>query len=284
MDMDELPVLMAAQPVEIAKRAGHAHALQPKIDGHRIIIDHRGTKPRILNRKGGTYGAGPFSAPIPSALYRHRMVVDGEYVPSLGTYFAFDCLYSGRQLMTRSLHDRYATLRDNLQLCDGVRFFNDITRDAKNNFFLIPVNWHENEINSLRQWFPHVDGMVYKLVGSSYTPGETRDWKKFKFVYDLDAVVTGLNLEGKSNAELSVFDPLTEKYFVVGKASTSGKGKIQLGDVVQVRFLQFTAAGRLREPRIMEIRDDKDATECTVAQLIPFIQRDPSVDSPSPDN
>ena len=55
----------------------------------------------------------------------------------------------------------------------------------------------------------------------------------------------------------------------IGQVSTIGKGDVNAGDVIEVRFMGVTdpTAPRLYQPRIMRKRTDKSAAECSDTQL-----------------
>ena len=50
----------------------------------------------------------------------------------------------------------------------------------------------------------------------------------------LDCAVTAMNIDGKSNCELTLWDPLSDADFPVGKASTSGKIGVKVGSVAEL--------------------------------------------------
>jgi ATP-dependent DNA ligase len=266
------PPILASLPTEIFSldRVSDGNWwLEPKYDGHRVLIDYRGDIPRILNRNGRVYSAGPFKLKVPE-LFK-GMVVDGEYLPKEVKYVAFDLLaheiphsdeWQGatawRLYDPISWETRHDSLRDLVQL------LNDPS-------FIAPAHTKLGSEIARIKTLPNVDGVVFKRPDSLYTPGRTTDWLKYKFTADLDAAITALNIDDKSNCELSVWDPLSERFFPVGKASTSGKGRVKIGTVVTVRFLKLTENLRLREPRIVDIRDDKAPQDCGVDQLIPFV-------------
>lgn len=238
--------------------------IEPKWDGHRVIIDYRGDEPKILNRKGQPYSAGPFRIRVASHL--RGTVIDGEYLPQERRYHAFDLLYSDEAgdddlEYARPLAERYTLLAAALD-CMPDRIYLVMRHIASS------------------EWIAHyrayalsgrpIDGVLFKRADSPYTPGRTTDWLKYKFVDEIDCAVTALNIDNKSNCELTLWDPLSEQNFAVGKASTSGKLGVKVGSVVTVRFLKFTGV-RLREPRIVRVRDDKTPHECGIDQLIPFV-------------
>jgi ATP-dependent DNA ligase len=249
----------------IGERLGTSNTwwIEPKYDGHRVIIDYRTDIPKILNRNGRAYSAGPFRPKVPDAM--RGCVVDGEYLPQDAVYRVFDVLkyrVDDDLDYRRHYEDRtdfsYAVFDPDVDLS-----FKCVIRHRASHAW----------INVIRGWANEgqpIDGVIFKLAHSPYTPGRTAHWLKFKFVSTLDAYVSRLNIDNKSNCALSLYDPLSDTEFEVGKASTAGKF-VKVGSVVEVRFLKFTAGGRLREPRIIHVRDDKQPRECQIDQLIPFV-------------
>ncbi len=231
---------------------------QPKYDGHRVLIDYRESKPKILNRKGELYGAGPFKLDVP--YHFKSYVIDGEYLHKHSRYIAFDLLWDP---FIGDLTKSFVT--DRVKMLDGL-----IGSRGHPGFRKCPTRFTIPD-DVLNEWKSEslLDGLIAKRMYSTYTFGRNSDWKKCKFVSDLDAVVTKLNIDSKSNCELSLRDPVSGTWFEVGKASTLGK-MIKKGDVVQVRFLKFTGS-RLREPRIIEVRTDKTPDECSIVQLADFV-------------
>ena len=266
---DDFPII-ASVPTEVfAPKYGDGWFMEPKFDGHRVIVDYRGDTPRFLNRNGQTYGAGPFRVPIPESWKGY--VIDGEYMPTRGglsnasasgeaAYHFFDVLKIPSD--DAIVYGRPLFARRNL--------LPEVPHDANDIFRITCLLSNESDLAHWRENWKFIDGVVFKKRGSIYVPGKSNSWLKYKFVSDIDVYVTALAIDDKSNCELSIWDPLSDTEFKVGKASTSGKS-VKLGDVVTVRFLKLTEAGRLREPRIVDVRSDKAQKDCTIDQLIPFM-------------
>ena len=242
--------------------------LEAKQDGHRVLIDYRGHTPKILNRNGRPYSAGPFRLDVPE-LFR-GMVIDGEYMPQDQEFWAFDLLKDDGD--TDLCYERPYYERTH-RLASIIQALND--QDDRwpgwryDGYHMLTAG----NISSLRRLAEtgrrKIDGVVLKRKASVYVPGRSSDWLKYKFTNTVDAFLTRLNIDDKANAAVAVSDP-EGRVFEIGKVSTAGR-RVQVNSVVTVRFLKFTEGLRLREPRIVDVRDDKAPRECGVEQLIPYV-------------
>lgn len=120
---------------------------------------------------------------------------------------------------------------------------------------------------------PDAEGLVYK-------DGNMLRWAKEKRIASLEAVVTGtkdgngkyLGLLGA--LVLSVYDHDGVLVEVARCSGMTDAERIMMGEdeesligrVVEVEYQYVGAGGRLRHPRFLRFRDDKNAVECTVEQ------------------
>ena len=138
--------------------------------------------------------------------------------------------------------------------------------------------------------------MIAKRADSPYTAARSRDWLKFKCEQGQELVIGGFTAPRGSRVELGA---LLVGYFSDGKLRYAGKvgtgfDRATLRDlgarlrelrrdtpaftdasairergitwtapelVAQVAFTEWTSAGRLRHPRFLGLRTDKDAQE-----------------------
>lgn len=110
------------------------------------------------------------------------------------------------------------------------------------------------------------EGIVFKDTTKPYVAGRNTNMLKVKFTKDVDAVVSRTNVDGKTNALLSVFNE-EQQLIEIGKASLIGKEEVQTGDVVEVRYLYISNKDRLVQPHIKRKRHDKTPQECTLSQI-----------------
>lgn len=116
------------------------------------------------------------------------------------------------------------------------------------------------------------EGVVFKDIRSKYQEGRRDTWLKFKFMCDIDCVVTGKN-QGKANLILSVHKD--GRFVEVGKVSAlTGDGpNINIGDIVEVSCLYVTPTHRLYHAKMPRIRTDKTSVECSWDQIIDNIKK-----------
>ena len=181
------------------------------------------------------------------------IVLDGELVN--GEYMVFDCLgLSGEDLYSQPYVVRHSLL-DAILITDHVHAVKIAeTLEEKETLF---AQCRDNNI----------EGVVFQHRLATYHDGRTLSAYKYKFVKDVDCIVTDANSDGRNNFTLSVYRDrnLTE----IGKVSAlTGDGpRITIGDVVAVKCLYATPEGRLYQPTTPMLRADKTADECTFAQI-----------------
>lgn len=239
---------------------------EQKVDGDRNLLTSPGGDfpPTVITRNGT-----PYTKRIPESVRNLRFphdtapgtwILDGELVG--GEFWVFDLLAApGVDVGPDSpLHQRRAVLEA------------AFAGDAFPGLRLVPqAKTREQKIAlaeiALRDNF---EGLMIKKADSKYISGGRTDaWLKLKFVTTADVVVLDVRDDGKESLRLGLYNDsgiLTD----VGRSSLIGKeknGVISKGDVIEVRYLYVGAGGRLYQPTIMRKRTDKDAEECTFAQL-----------------
>lgn len=245
--------------------ASETYAAEPKLDGIRAVAVVENGSATLLNRRGVALSAGGretrqrIQRELERTLPTGRFVLDGELMPD-GSYWLFDIIEAG-SLVTSST--KFAERRMVLVQLAGLAGWN--ATDLVN---VVDHAVTEDEKRELLEMTAATgrEGIMLKRLDRAYFHGRSKDGFKVKHVKDIDLVVTAVNFEGRDNAVLSLrTDDGT--LIEVGRASTIGKGDVNIGDVVEVRFLYLGANGRLYQPRIMRVRDDKLANECTIDQL-----------------
>lgn len=117
------------------------------------------------------------------------------------------------------------------------------------------------------------EGVMLKHHDKPYRPGlRTQFCMKWKFWRSCEVVVIETCIDGKDNAALGLFDD-KGKLHPVGHASTIGKGTIQAGQIVEAKYLYMGAGGRLVQPEILRVRDDKKLEDCTFDQDITHVNK-----------
>lgn len=120
------------------------------------------------------------------------------------------------------------------------------------------------------------EGIMLKDVNARYFSGKRSDRiRKVKYWKSAEVIITELHREGKDNAVMEMLclgdcvHPRCHGRVEVGTISRIGKGAIQVGDVVEVKFLYVVdrAKPKLVQPTILRKRTDKGPEECTIDQL-----------------
>lgn len=261
----------------------NAWAFEQKLDGHRIMLcSPGGDFPPVAMTRNGT----PYTRKLPKALqdFRfpaddkpHKWILDGELVGD--TFWVFDIPRSPHTGVQDSLRSRRAYLErligaykhTAIKLVPHARTSAEKIRLAeialKNNY----------------------EGLVIKRIDAGYIAGRSDYWLKLKFVTTAECVVLDVRDDGKESVRLGMYGPsvgafdpkgsVTTKDRVmheVGRASLIGKeknGKINKGDVVEVKYLYAGAGNRLYQPTILRKRDDKLPEQCTTGQM-KFVNKD----------
>ncbi|HKP89032.1 MAG TPA: non-homologous end-joining DNA ligase [Thermoleophilaceae bacterium] len=271
-----------------------------KLDGIRCEAIKAGGEVRLLSRNElSLNGRFPEVAAALERDPADGFVVDGEVVAFDGpnTSFArlarrgqervpvflyvFDVMHAGgRDTRPQPLRERKRLLRGLLALEGPVRLTPHRNRDGEALF----------EEACRKGW----EGLIAKRADSPYTSRRSRDWLKLKCSAEQELVVGGYTAPKGSRQELGA---LLVGYFDGGKLRYAGKvgtgfDRATLHDlarrleplrredppfadevkarattwvepelVVQVGFSEWTRDGRLRHPRFLGVREDKDARE-----------------------
>ncbi len=204
-----------------------------------------------------------------------------EYVPVF--YYVFDILWlEGHDVRKLPLRTRKRLLRDALQFHGNVRWTQHRNRDGEA-FFKEACR---------KGW----EGLIAKRADSPYVATRSRDWLKFKCEHGQELVVGGYTEPRGSRVE---FGALLLGYYRDGELQYAGKvgtgfdtetlhalaaqlQKLKRQDspfenpaeikernvtwvepklVAQIGFTEWTRDHRLRHPRYLGLRDDKDASE-----------------------
>ncbi len=204
-----------------------------------------------------------------------------EYVPIF--YYVFDILWlDGHDVRKLPLRTRKRLLRDALQFHGNVRWTQHRNRDGEALF----------KEACRKGW----EGLIAKRADSPYVATRSRDWLKFKCEHGQELVIGGFTEPRGSRVE---FGALLLGYYVDGQLQYAGKVGTgfdtellhtlgaQLRDLAQkdspfaepgdikernvtwvepklvgeIGFTEWTRDHRLRHPRFLGLRYDKDASE-----------------------
>jgi bifunctional non-homologous end joining protein LigD len=199
-------------------------------------------------------------------------------------FYVFDITWlDGEDVRPLPLRERKRLLRDAIDFDDPVRFTTHRNGDG--------VDFYEEACR--KGW----EGLIAKRADSPYMTTRSRDWLKFKCEHGQEFVIGGFTAPRRSREE---FGALLLGYYRDGDLIYAGKVGTgfdramlrELGEqmrqrerptrpfagndkipgvrgatwvepelVAQIGFTEWTSDGRLRHPRFLGMRDDKDARE-----------------------
>lgn len=242
--------------------------VQQKIDGIRAMLQISGNQLTVV---GGGGNPVKSTTALPTAqaveawahdtftLGDYQLYIDGEIVN--GTWWMFDLARSPRTDETTPFQHRIAVLQAlhrKLNPPEHIR--------------LLPTAKDLDRKRRLVQAIHDTgsEGVILRHRRSSY------DWDlrtthtlKCKLTHTLDCVILDRNIGGpdKMNAVLGLTNS-TDELQPVGQCSMIGKPDAQPGDVVEVKYLYAGAGGKLVQPTVLRIRDDKPPADCNTDQLV----------------
>lgn len=257
--------------------AGPEWSFEQKLDGIRLLAFKNGDVVRLFSRTQHEQDL-PHIARAVAALPAAELVLDGEVEWDGSVFHVFDVLWmNGQSLTALPLESRRAQL-DTLVLQPPLRRV-PVLSDAE--------PW---ERAAREGW----EGVIAKRVGSPYEHRRSRLWVKMKCEASQELVVGGftqprgsrvglgalmvgyfrgadfvyagkvgtgldtrmlLDLRARLNAMAQEKSPFT----VATGLPRDGVHWVKPAVVVQVAFLQWTGHGKMRHPRLLGIRLDKDA-------------------------
>jgi bifunctional non-homologous end joining protein LigD len=274
---DWLPPMAATLTQE--RFTGPEWLFEQKLDGIRLLAYKDGDEVRLYSRNRLRQDV-PAIAGAVARLPVARAVFDGEMTWDHVAYHIFDILWiDGRDVRARPLEERQALLAD-LPLAPPLARVAPIDH---------PEPW---ELAREQRW----EGVVAKRRGSPYEPRRSPHWLKMKVEASQELVVGGFtDPQGKrvglGALLVGYFDG--EDLVFAGKIGTGFDTRLLLDlrarldaleiaaspftravglprvrahwvrpeIVVQVAFIQWTVHGKLRHPRLIGVRFDKDARE-----------------------
>jgi bifunctional non-homologous end joining protein LigD len=209
-------------------------------------------------------------------------------------YYLFDAIYlRGEDLTRRPLEERKALLANVLSKLPRVLRYSDHVRGSGPAF-------HEQACRH------GLEGVISKLASAPYQPGRSATWLKVKCVRDREFVVGGFTEPSGSRSGLGALhvgefdaagrlvyrgkvgtgftaavlgalrrrlEPLTRRSTPFADAPRGAALRethwVEPQLVVQIRFTDITADGRLRHPSYQGLREDKQASEVVMERPRP---------------
>ncbi len=220
------------------------------------------------------------------ARVRRPMDVKRASLRQPATFYAFDLLgVAGHDLRTLPLRSRKELLRDLLPPAGPLRFVDHFEGVGEALY---------DRVTTLG-----LEGIVAKKAEGAYRGGRSRTWLKVRSSRSADVVVVGFTepkgslkglgalhiagLEGDSQVYLgrvgtgftesdrlamrALLDPLvTPEPVVEGAIAEGGDHWVAAHIVAEVRYLERTEDGLLRQPVFVRPRDDKEPRECSAPE------------------
>lgn len=189
--------------------------------------------------------------------------LDGEIMPETGHYHLWDLVEPGLSLL--KYEDRFEAL--------------EMLMDSDSTITRASIVRTEHTTEGKRELWERInsanaEGMMFKHPATRYEPGvRVKHSLKAKLVKTADVVVTaferGQNDAGREtgSADLGVYDPEQDKIITVGACSLIGKPIVEVGDVIEVKYLYLGAGQKMVQPRMVRRRPDKEITDSTFDQF-----------------
>ncbi len=243
--------------------ADPAYCFQQKVDGERIVIYYCDGQVTALNRNGERSTAS-LSRELLGELQRlgsGTYTLDGELVKK--KLWVFD-LPEVPNLISigHPFSLRYNTLKDLFKHW----------KPKKTSIELLPIATTKasKQRLSLAVLTGGGEGLIARQLVGPYDPGQrSYVMQKLKFYKDIDCIATDFGRNGKRNIGLGVYKG--KQLIDVGEVTAmAGDGpRVQLGDVVCIKFLYAADPNRPRlyQPTLPKIRTDKKPKQCTIDQL-----------------
>lgn len=228
------------------------YAMSQKIDGHRIFIQ---TDPLVTRTRSGEERDLPPDLRELFASFKGRWVFDGEILDK--TFHPFDILVTPKgDIRQWPWETRHMLL---LKLKGHFNGSVDIVRNA--------ITTNDKRVLFDKCVANNSEGVVFARRDGVYRKRKTGSLYKFKFVKQVDGFVTAMNVNGKDNFELSVYDGDLVVPIANVSALTGDGPQLEVGSVVTVNALYATKDNRLYQPVKPILRTDKSALDCTIDQL-----------------
>jgi ATP-dependent DNA ligase len=243
--------------------ANDSWLFQQKIDGVRALIVCSDGDVRPYNRNGVALTKDvPF--PVLKALSPFRgknVVLDGELVE--GVLWVFDLPQFGSTVSWRSSYE---------ERLDALEVVVPALNTPTIRLLSTARTFDEKLVLAKDVLAAGLEGIIARDKTAPYVPGlRAPTLLKAKFVKHVDAVVMAVNLDGKQNMRLGVYDAAGTLVSIGECTGLSGDGpeicsKGLVGAVVEVRYLSVYHQ-RLYQPNMPRVRTDKAPEECTIDQL-----------------
>jgi bifunctional non-homologous end joining protein LigD len=230
-------------------------AIQEKIDGQRRLLIVRGSDVAGVNRRG-LFVPLPPAVEVAAAAIGNDSILDGELIGD--TLYVFDAQQiRGTDVTQEAFAERFALLEAIVPAAqDAIRLVPCIRGAARRQY-----------VTELRE--RGAEGVVLRYDAAPYTPGRPNSGGtafKRKF-YETLSVVT-LRQNEQHSVAMGVYDGAGRLQDVGNVTIPPSQTLPQVGAVLEVRYLYAFPGGCLYQPTFLSLRDDIDAADCTIDQLV----------------
>lgn len=239
--------------------------IEQKLDGERIVFHIQDGRPIPINRNGNQY-----TRPIPNSVLRSfsepvwvgQWAIDGELLN--GRFYVFDIPHlakNGAILVgpeTR-LEERRQLLEKLFSLWSADTV--ELVQTAKT------TEDKQALVDTVRR--ANGEGVMIKKKDAFYQRGRrSRQMLKAKFTSTLEAFIIEIGRDGKRSVAVGLYNDDGD-VVDIGTVAMSDRNlpRMNIGDVIEVRYLYCGNGYRLYQPAFLRKRDDKQPEECTVHQL-----------------
>lgn len=258
------------KPPELLEEITTPHGAEPFVKDPAYWMQDKsdGVSRGVVKQKGEIFGINKrgLPVPLPAELVREleqikldTFQIDAELV---GTKLVCrDLLVADQDISLLPYYQRYAFLQELIGALLGPGF----------QCVQLVQNWRTAEDKALaleNSRAARREGVVFKLINAPYRPGRNGQHKKYKFIKTLSAIAGKPRDKGKESVELFLWKHGTDEQVRCGTVSLIGKAAFKEGAILEVAYLYAMPGGLMQQARILSVRDDVPASECTTDQLI----------------
>lgn len=235
-----------------------AYGFQEKYNGKRRTIIKSGNRVIALNKTGVERAVDPIFVKSLLALQFENITFEAEQVRN--HYHVFDLLTLGnKSFISNAYSKRITKAREILPQAGWLSVVGTATTQEQKMSLATRLIQEKAE------------GLIIRKLAAHYKQGQSGQHFKIKFEKTLDAVVIGPSPKGHDSVEIGLFDA-HGKLVRIGGCSQVGKEKVRAGEIIEVCYLYATGSNHVVQPRMTVKRDDKEAKDCLLSQLV--INRD----------
>lgn len=236
------------------------YVAEQKMDGMRLVATHRDGEIHWETRDGSPIGFSAAKLRLPALAEALLLMnwpadrpttLDGEMMIADGSYRVFDLVRH-----TDPYINRRAALAAIIQPSDLISIVEMACGERDKRALLARVVEGGGE------------GIMLKDLRAFYEEGaRAKHAVKWKLTYTVDVVVLTVNRPDAKHGSARLGAYNDEGVLVpIGATSLIGKPVVEVGDVVELVILNWTGAS-VYQPRLIRLRPDKPATECTFEQF-----------------